>query len=453
MNEQNGVSAEDLRKALRGRVLLPGEPGFETAATSWDLSVRQRVSAVVEPADAHDVAAVVVHARRTGLSVATQASGHGATEALNDTILVRTGALRGVEIDADRSVARIEPGARWGDVQALAAQYGLTGLCGSSPVVPATGYLLGGGLSWFGRRHGQAAGSVLAAEIVDAEGVRRRVTRADDPELLWALRGGGGDFALVTALEIELYPASELYGGRVIWPASHAAEVLAAFRELTADAPDELTAWFTMLTPPPLPDIPEAMRGPLVAIDVTYLGDPGKGRELTRILDSIPGVLADGRGPLSPAEVGAICAEPEDPTPMLYRSELLAEFTQEVADKLLAAVGGDGVGPLAVLQVRHLGGALARPVDGACGAVAEPYLLGMLGVTFAPGLEDAVRARQGQIVSALETHLSGRKPFTFLRSDESAADAFPPETLARLRDVKRRRDPHGIFRSNFPVLA
>ncbi|MEO3787857.1 FAD-binding protein [Actinocorallia sp. B10E7] len=451
MNEQNGASVEDLRNILKGQVLLPGEPGFEAAAASWDLSVRQEVRAVAEIADAHDAAAVVAHARRAGLGVAAQASGHGATTALNGTILVRTGAMRGIEIDADRSVARIEAGARWGEIQAQAARHGLTGLCGSAPVVSATGYLLGGGLSWFGRKHGLAAGSVRAAEIVDAEGVLRRVTQADDPELLWALRGGGGDFALVTALEIDLYPASELYGGRVIWPAARASEVMAAFRRLTADAPDELTAWFTLLNPPPSPDVPEALRGPLATIDVTYLGDPDKGRELTRILDSVPGVLSDGRGPLSPAEVGGICAEPENPTPILYRSELFGEFTEEAAGKLLDAAGHEGIAPLAMLQVRHLGGALARPVDGACGAMAEPYLLGMLGVTFAPELEEAVRARQEEIATALEPHLSGRKPFTFLRSDGAAADAFPAETLARLRDVKRRRDPNGVFRSNFPV--
>ncbi|MEE2037091.1 FAD-binding oxidoreductase [Nocardiopsis sp. CT-R113] len=204
---------DDLRGMLRGRVLVAGEEGFDGASRAWNLAVDQPVAAVVEAADADDVSALVRHARRSGLTVAVQPTGHGASGAVEGVVLLRTGALDGVEVDPVRRIARVGAGVSWGRVQEAAAAHGLTGLPGSSPVVGVTGYTLGGGLSWFGRRHGWAADSVRAFEVVDAEGERARVDAVSDPDLFWALRGGGGDFAVVTAMEFDLYPAPELYGG------------------------------------------------------------------------------------------------------------------------------------------------------------------------------------------------------------------------------------------------
>ena len=182
----------------------------------------------------------------------------------------------------------------------------LTGLAGSSPAVNVTGYTLGGGLSWFGRMHGWAADSVRAAEIVDADGGRTRVSEASDPELFWGLRGGGGDFALVTSLEFDLYPAPVLYGGRVIWPDARAAEVFDAFRTLTADAPPELTLWFNRFAFPGAP--------PMAALDLTYLGDPREGAALVRAIDEIAGAISDTRGTVPVADMGGIAAEPTKPS-------------------------------------------------------------------------------------------------------------------------------------------
>ncbi|GGO07346.1 oxidoreductase [Microbispora rosea subsp. aerata] len=454
MNDIEALGA-NLRRVARGRVLVRGDEGFDESRLSWDPAVDQRVAAVVEARDAHDVAAVVGYAGLAGLRVATQATGH-APAAFHDAILLRTTALRGLTVRPGERVARAEAGVSWGEVLTAAGEHGLTPLAGSTGVVSATGFTLGGGLSWFGRKHGFAADGVRAFEVVDASGEQATVTADSDPELFWALRGGGGDFAVVTAMEFDLHPAPVLYGGRILWPAKRAAEVLAAFRATTAEAPEELTVWFHILQFPPLPELPEPLRGlSAVAIDATYLGDPDEARALLHRFDRIPEPVFDTRGRMPVANLADICAEPTDPTPSLLRSELLTGLDEATAAAMLAAAGSGTVAPLAYVQIRHLGGALARMDEkgGACGRIAEPYLLSMLGVPAAPGMEEAIRQRQSAVADAVAAVTTGRKPFTFLGHGEPAASAFPIETLARLREVKRRRDPQGVILGNHPVLG
>ena len=435
-----GVDSE-LRAAVSGRVLLPGDDGFGEATRPWNRAVAQPVAAVVEAADADDVAAVVRHARRTGRAVSAQATGHGAAPGADGVILLRTGRLDEVEVRPERRLARAGAGASWGRVLAAASPYGLTGLAGSSPIVSVTGYTLGGGLSWFGRRYGWAADAVTAFEVVDAAGERHRVTGESDPELFWALRGGGGDFAIVTAVEFELHPVPGLYGGRVTWPLARAAEVADAFLEITAQAPPALSAWLGRVNIPQAP--------PMVTVDVAFLGTADEARELLKPLDAIGDVMADQRRVLDPADLGAITNDPADPAPLAARTELLTGLDAATVRTLF----GEPIDPIAAVQVRHLGGALAddRPDRGACGTLAEPYLLYTLGLAVNPEVAAAVRERQRRLVADLGGVVAGRKPYPFLTAGETAADAFPAATLDRLRQVKRTRDPDGVIRAGFPV--
>jgi FAD/FMN-containing dehydrogenase len=427
---------DDLRRRLTGRVLAPGDDGFEQARRPWNLAIDQQVKAVVAASDADDVAALVRYARRNGLTITAQPSGHGASGDTADAILLRTGRLDEFQVRPGHRTARVGAGVKWARVQHAASPYGLTGLAGSSPAVTVTGYLLGGGLSWFSRAYGQAVTSVRAFDVVDADGVRTRVTADGDPDLFWALRGGGGDYALVTAVELDLHPAATLYGGRMLWPAEQAARVLDAYREVTATAPDRLTTWYTLLHPP--------ARGPLVAVDVTYLGEAADGEALLRGPAEIAGRLSDSRGTMAVADLGGITAEATHPGPNISRTELLTALDEEAAARLLDRP----IAPLRKVQIRHLAGALARPSDSAAGQIDEPYSVYMLGI---PG--EGVRDRYDALARALTSHTTGRKPFTHLAPDEHAASAFPATTLARLQAIKRHRDPYGVFRSNFPVLA
>lgn len=431
--------AAGLRRALDGQVWLPGDAEFDQARRPWNLAIDQSVVAVAEARDADDVAALVRFAAKAGLGIATQPNGHGATGRTEGAILLRTRRLDRIELDPAARRARVGAGVRSGDLQATAAQHGLTGLPGSSPVVSVAGVALGGGVSWFGRAFGWVADSVTAFDIVDAEGRQRHVTETTDPDLFWALRGGGGDYAIVTALELALHKAPTLYGGRVLWSGEHAAAVLDAYRGITRDAPNELTTWFDLL------HFPGA--DPMVAVDVTYLGDEGPARDLLAPLDRLPAPLSDSRQPMTVAQLGAITAEPTDPSPGKSRCELLTRLDDDAAATLLA----EPIAPLLSVQLRHLGGAFAQPSDTPQGPLTDPYLLYLFGLPLDPDLTARVIERQGALAAALP--VTGRKPMTVLSSNESLADAIPPASMDRLRRIKAEQDPAGRFRSNFGVLG
>lgn len=422
---------------VRGPVLTPDHPAFAEASRPWNLAITQEVGAVVTAEDAADVARVLQCATRHGIPVATQPSGHGATGRTGGGILLRTGRLSSISIDPVRRIARIGAGVRSGALQRAAAAHGLTALPGSSPVVSVTGAALGGGLSWFGRAFGWMADSILAADVVLADGRALHVTEDSDPKLLWGLRGGGGELAVVTALELRLHPAPELFGGRQLWPVEAAAEVAGAFRTITETAPPGLTLWLELLS------VPGA--APRIAIDSAHLGDAATARELLAPTEALPAPLSDSRAPLGVEEIGTITADPTDPAPGCSRAELLTRLEQPDLDALLAAP----IAPLMVVQLRHLGGAFARPSDSPHGPLTEPFALYLFGVPGAPGSRERIQQRQAEIAAALPT--SGRVPLSFLDPSRGLADALPASSLRRLAALRSRLDPAGLLHGNVAV--
>ncbi|MGF6881863.1 FAD/FMN-containing dehydrogenase [Nocardia sp. GAS34] len=428
-----------VRTAIEGRVWLPHDDDFDRVRQPWNLTVEQPAAAVAEPADVDDMVALVRYARKEGIALALQPNGHGASGNTDRAIVVRTNRFDEVSIDPTRRVARVGAGVAWGRVLAAAEPHGLIGLAGSSPVVSVIGYTLGGGMSWFGRAHGIAANSVRAFEVVDSFGDPARVTADSDPDLFWALRGGGGDFAIVTAVEFELFPAPNLYGGHVMWDASRTREVLAAYLDLVAQAPAELTVFLNRLQFPGVPG--------LVGIAAAYLGDAAEGRELLRGFDAIAGVVNDSRGAFTASQLGAVTSEPIDPGYAMIRTELLTDLDEHAQQVLFAGP----IDPLFGIQLRQLGGALAEPGTGAHPAVTEPYAVYLQGLGPTAEAQQQVRETQRRVISDLGHRVSGRKPFTSLGAGDTPAATFEAGTLDRLGTIKRQRDPHNVFRSNFPV--
>lgn len=448
---------DELRAALTGTLVAPGDPAWDAARLPWNVLVDQRPLAVVQAADAHDVAATVRWAAAHRVPVTAQPNGHGASRWLDGAVLVRTTALDDIWVDADARVARVGAGVRWGDLQVALDGTGLTGLVGSNPDVTVVGYCLGGGLSWFSRAHGTGAGSVRAVEVVDATGTHRWV-RGDDPadvDLLWALRGGGGDFALVTAVELDLHPAPQITGGLLAFPAEAAPAVLRAFREITRDAPEALTTWVAVLHLPDAPVVPEPMRGlSLALLLATYLGDPAEAERLLAPARAAGPVLRDTFRVLAPGEVGLLAEEPVDPSPAVLVGTRLHAFDEAAAARLLEVAGAGSGMPLMQVQVRHVGGALARErVPSAAGTADEPYLLSGLAMVPVPEAYAPVAGALDGLFAAMAPWSTGTAPLTFLDRDETVGRAYPPATVDRLRAIKAAVDPAGLFRSNRPVHA
>jgi FAD/FMN-containing dehydrogenase len=449
------LDLDDLRRDVRGTVLAPGDPGWDDARLPWNRLIDQQPAALVVAADAGDVATTMRWAVAHAVPVSAQPNGHGASTSLDGTVVVRTSALDEIWVDADARVARVGAGVKWGDLQTALDGTGLTGLIGSNGDVTVVGYCLGGGLSWFSRAYGPGAGSVRAVEVVDATGAHRwvRGDRPEDADLLWALRGGGGDFALVTAMEVELHPAPQIYGGLLAFPVDAARPVLRAFREVTASAPEELTAWATIMHLPDVPFIPEELRGvSLALVMATYLGDAAEAERLLAPVRAAGPVLRDTLRPLAPGEVGLLAEEPVDPVPAALAGARLHAFDDAAIDTLLAVAGAGSGTPLMQVQVRHVGGALARErVPSAAGAAPEPYLLTGLTMVPVPELVPVVNAALDRLFTTFAPWSTGTAPLTFLDRDDSIERAYGSPTLDRLRAVKAAVDPDGLIRSNRPV--
>jgi len=447
---------DSLRRLAPGRVTVPGDSQWPAARLGWSVNVDQQPLAVVEVLDAADVCAVVRYARSIGVGITAQPVGHGATTAINGSILLRTGALDEIRVDADAATAHVGAGVKWGALLAATQQHSLVGLVGSSNDPSVVGLCLGDGLSWFGRAFGLSANDVLAVDMVTPDGEQVRVTAQSDPDLFWAVRGGGGEFGIVTSIDLALHPAPELTGGRMLWPMERASDVFARALELTRDVPETCTIWANLLQFPPFPEVPEPLRGGrFVSVDVTYLGPLAELDRILRPLREVRPPVIDLVGPVEISHIDVIESEPVDPSPSLHTAALLRRCDGDTINALVEAVGADSGSTLTSVQLRQLGGAMARAGDGAgaAGAIDEPFMVFALGVPMTPALEEAIHADLARLDAALAPYAADRGCFNFLRPHDDRSRAHTPETLARLRALKAERDPDGLIRSNFPLSA
>ena len=437
-------------------LVKPGEQGWDSGRAAWNLAIEQVPAMVARPSSTAEVGAAVDFARENGLRVAVQAEGHSAGALAGvgeDTLLLKTGRMIGAAVDAESRRARVSAGAKWRDVSALASPRGLAALSGSSSEVGVVGYTLGGGQGWLARTHGLACNSVLAAEVVTADGQLVRADRESEPELFWALRGGGGSFGAVTALEFELYPVPDLYAGMFAWPWERTADVLHAWREWVASVPNELSTWARILQVPPLPDIPEPVRGrKLVVVEAAYLGAQEPGRELLRPLRDL-GPELDTFAVVPPEALGHLHMDPEEPVPFAISGQLLDDLPPAAIDAIVDTAGPGSDSPLLSLELRHLGAALrdAPPNAGALATLDQAFLTLGVGMIVDPGMARAINGRLDVVADALEPWDSGVKYANFIDVPIDVRTCYPPETFDRLQDVKRRYDPDDLFRANHPI--
>ena len=435
-------------------VIRAGAPDFDRARQAFNLAVDQRPQQVAYPLDAREVAALVRGAREQGLRIAAQRAGHGAEpiDWERPALLLRTDAMQGVKIDAAARKARVNAGAKWDDIVDDLSELGLAALHGSARDIGIAGYSLGGGLGWLGRKHGLQANSVTAIELVTADGELVRADHENEPELFWALRGGGGNFGVVTALEFDLYPVQELYAGALFYDFERGGEVLHAWQELTAWAPEEMTSVFKLLQLPDLPEIPDPVRGKSFAVvTAAFLGGEAAGAALVEPLRRLgPGM--DTFAMVPPVALSHLAMDPEDPLPYTSSHHLMGELPAEAVDTLIE-IGGAGSGsPLTMIELRHLGGALARrePHDGAYSAMNGEYILFALGGIMAPEHAPVMVEAVDRVAAGLEPWRSGWYP-NFVERNFDMSRAFDAATWRRLQETKARVDPDGVFLANHEI--
>ena len=311
-------------------------------------------------------------------------------------------------------------------------------------------------MSWFTRKYGFTANSILAFDVVDASGAQRRVDETSDPDLFWALRGGGGDFAIVVAAELRLFSEPQLYGGRLLWPVEHARAVLRAFRDAAVDAPEELTMWAHLYHFPPLPELPDPIRGrSFVSVASTFLGAPAEAERLLAPLRASAPVEMDLMAPLTVGELGGVADEPIDPMPVQDHTALLDTLGDDAIDRLIAATGDARTCPLMIVQLRALGGAFARevPGGGAVCPVTAAFNLWACGVPATPELGSAIELAFADLQEVMSPVASSRRLPNFSGEAQTNSEGYAEPVLHRLRAIKQHHDPEGVIRSNKPVLG
>jgi FAD/FMN-containing dehydrogenase len=447
----SAADVDDLRSRVHGPVYAAGDDGLAAEVATWNVAIQHTPAVAVGATCAADVAAAVSWAVAHDLAVAVQATGHGPVRNAAGSLMVTTRRMQGVSIDPERRIARVEAGVKWHRLLEAAAEFGLAGLCGSSSDVGVVGYTLGGGMGSLGRQHGFAADHVQAVEIVTADGRLRRICADSEPELFWAVRGGKGNFGIVTALEIELVPVDALYAGGIFFTGDDAPALLHRFRQWAPMLPEHVSTSIAILRLPDMEFLPPPLRGQTVVhLRFAYAGtDEAEAERMLAPMKEAGTIVLGFVGPIRTTEMDSIHMDPVDPMPAREKGLLLSELPADAVDALLATAGPQVDVPLIMVEVRLMGGALARP---AAQPNAVPGRSGAFAVyAIAPGVPELAQVAPmvlGGVVGALSPWRAPETMINFLgdvSGVEEVRAAYRPDTLERLRAVKAAVDPTGTF--------
>lgn len=446
--------AAALREALGDSVALPGEAAYDALRMPWNLAIEQRPFAVTSPATAEEVSAVVRAATSAGLRVAPQSTGHAAGALagtdLSDVVLVSLKDLRGVTVHPEARTAIVLGGSQWNDVLAAAAPHGLTALHGSAGDVSTIGYSLSGGISFYGRSHGLAVNSVRAVHLVTADGSLVRAGVDDNADLFWAVRGGSGNFGVVVSIEIALLPYADVFAGMLLWDAAHAPAVTHEWARWSAAAPESATTTLRIMHFPPMPELPPFLSGrSVVVVDGAILETDAAASALLEPLRALePEVDTFARIP-APALIG-VHMDPPAPTPAVSAHSILDALPAEAVDSFLAASAEPG---LFFTELRHLGGALGRPVEhgGAVSALAGEYLAHAIALAPVQAPSPREEAVVSDAIAKLEPWATDALALTFIDSAGIDRARGFGGSLARLQELKAEWDPRGVFAAAQPV--
>lgn len=439
------------RPAVTGPLFHPGESGYDAEIAGFQTAYTHRPDLVIGAVHAEDVRATVEFAARHRLPVAVQATGHGLSVPAEGGVLISTRRMTELHVDPDTRTARLGAGVRAEELIAAAVAHGLAPLNGSSPSVGVVGYHLGGGLGILARTFGYAADHVRSLELVTADGRLRELTAGD--ELFGAALGSGGNFGIVTAMEIELFPIGEVYGGTLVFDTALVEPALEAWRQWTADVPEEMTSAITMMTMPDVEAIPQPLRGRYLAtINIAYMGSSEDGEALVGPLRAVGERMTDDLRAMPYRDTHGIYRDPPFPHAYTATNALLSDLSADAASAFLD-ITGPGAPVAAVAGFRHLGGALRRP--GPAGIAIDhrdaEYNARVITMPDSSGAD--LREYHEQVAKVLAPWTIGHN-LNFLYGAGDWADAaqtragYTAGTYARLRALKAGYDPANLFRFN-----
>ena len=443
-----------------GTAIVPGDEGYEAARAVWNGTVDARPALIAQCQTVEDIVAAVNLTRDAGLPFAVRGGGHSVAglSTCDRGVVIDLSSMRAVTVDIERGVATAEPGATWGDYDAATGQHGLASTGGLISTTGVAGLTLGGGIGWLQRKHGLACDNLIGAELVTADGATVRASESERPDLLWGLRGGGGNFGIVSRFEFSLHPVTMVLGGLMLFPMDQGPDVLRAFRDWAADLPDEGSMLAAVLTAPPEPFVPAHLVGQkAVAILGCWCGDLDDGVTALEPLRQLK-PAADVFGPMPYPDLQRMLDAGAPPGLRNYfRGGYLSELTDDVIDVVLEQ-GAAMPSPMSQVHLHQMGGAVGRVGVGATAfsGRAAAYTYNLVS-TWTDVAEDATHiAANRQLADALAPMSQPRTYVNFLPDAPSDSDtpvraAYGDDVYDRLARLKRELDPTNLFRVNHNV--
>jgi FAD/FMN-containing dehydrogenase len=445
-----------LRAGFAGEILTPADgERYDAARAVFNGMFDRRPAVIARASDEAQVAAVVTHARTHEVPLAIKAGGHSVAgfSAIEGGLLLDLGPMKGIDVDPDRMVVRVEPGVTWGELDAATQAHGLATTGGRMTTTGVAGFVLGSGSGWLERLHGLACDNLVSARVVTADGRTLTASEVENPELFWGLRGGGGNFGVVTELELRVHRVGPtIYGGMLLFPRDRAREVCRGLREAMADAPRGLTAGAILMTAPPAPFVPPDLQGrPAVGVLAAYFGDVARGPEMLAALRACGGPAADTVGPMPYRDLQAITDPGNPPGRRNYwHSDLLAELPDEAIDALVERASA-ATSPASVTILAPWGGAVADIAEDATpiGGRSAPWFYHCYGIWTEGADDDHVGWVRGTAAALRPWTTAGMALNFFSQVDEDRVrSAFGDAKHRRLVVLKDRYDPGNLFCRN-----
>jgi FAD/FMN-containing dehydrogenase len=449
------ATVQELRDAVRGRVLRSEDEGYAEACRIWNGAFDdRRPAAIVACSGAADVIAAVGFARSNDLAIAVRGGGHSIAgfSSCDDGIVIDLSAMRSVKVDPEARRAYVGPGAVWGDVDHETQAHGLATTGGLVSTTGVAGFTLGGGIGWLMRKHGLACDNLVGADVVTADGCLVHVSETENADLLWGLRGGGGNFGIVTQFEFALHPVGPvLYAGLIFFSAEHDAQLMRLFREWAPNAPEEITAALNLTTAPPLPVVPEEWHGrKVIALIAVSAGPVDEAEDHFRSFREAAEPVADLLGPM-PYTAMQTLIDPlwQKGIHAYFKATNLAQLDDTLIDRLRRQHEA-APGPQCEIHVHQMGGAVARvgDEDTAFSERSMPYVLNAVTGWHDPEAAAAHTQWARSVIDAATDASTGRAYVNFLGDSEAARTSYGPQTYARLVALKREYDPTNVFRLN-----